>query len=94
MGHSLQAVSLLVQAAASVFAVPLAIRIHEGVVWSAVAHRLTLLDEMLALLGIVPHRPSGRFPIAASAASGRARRRVCIKLHLRLVFGTVLSRGL
>jgi hypothetical protein len=32
MGHSLQAVSLLVQAAASVFAVPLAMRIHEGVV--------------------------------------------------------------
>ena len=34
MGHSLQAVSLLVHAATSVFAVPLAIRIHEGVVWS------------------------------------------------------------
>ena len=34
MGHSLQAVSLLVQAASSVFAVPLAARIHEGVVWS------------------------------------------------------------
>jgi hypothetical protein len=34
MGHSLQAVSLLVQAAASFFAVPLAVRIHEGVVWS------------------------------------------------------------
>jgi hypothetical protein len=32
MGHSLRAVSLLVQAAPSVFAVPLAIRIHEGVV--------------------------------------------------------------
>ena len=30
MGHSLQAVSLLVQAASSVFAVPLAARIHEG----------------------------------------------------------------
>jgi hypothetical protein len=30
MGHSLQAVSLLVQAAASFFAVPLAVRIHEG----------------------------------------------------------------
>ena len=33
-GHSMQAVSLLVCAAASVFAVPLAIRIHEGLVWS------------------------------------------------------------
>ena len=52
LGHSLQAVSLLVQAAASVFAVPLAIRIHEGVVWSN-RDRRTLLDKMLALLGIV-----------------------------------------
>ncbi len=34
MGHSLQAVSVLVQAAQSVFAVPLAVRIHEGLVWS------------------------------------------------------------
>src|SRR5712675_3364461 len=52
MGHSLQAVSLLVEAAASVFAVPLAMRIHEGVVWSN-RDRRTLLDKMLALLGIV-----------------------------------------
>src|SRR6202041_1703937 len=51
MGHSLQAVSLLVQAASSVFAVPLAARIHEGVVWSN-RDRRTLLDKMLALLGI------------------------------------------
>ena len=36
----------------SVFAVPLAIRIHEGVVWSN-RDRRTLLDKMLALLGIV-----------------------------------------
>src|SRR6202046_4816197 len=52
MGHSLQAVSLLVQAAASVFAVPLAMRIHEGAVWSN-RDRRTLLDKMLTLLGIV-----------------------------------------
>src|SRR6202142_659885 len=52
MGHSLQAVSLLVHAAASVFAVPLAVRIHEGLVWSN-RDRRTLLDKMLALLGIV-----------------------------------------
>jgi hypothetical protein len=51
MGHSLQAVSLLVQAASSVFAVPLAARIHEGVVWSN-RDRRTLLDKMLSLLGI------------------------------------------
>ena len=52
MGHSLQAVSVLVQAAQSVFAVPLAVRIHEGLVWSN-RDRRTLLDKMLSLLGIV-----------------------------------------
>lgn len=52
MGHSLQAVSLLVEAATSVFAVPLAVRIHEGLVWSN-RDRRTLLDKMLALLRIV-----------------------------------------
>ncbi len=52
MGHSLQAVSVLVQAAHSVFAVPLAVRIHEGLVWSNRDQR-TLLDKMLALLAIV-----------------------------------------
>jgi hypothetical protein len=52
MGHSLQAVSVLVQAAHSVLAVPLAIRIHEGLVWSN-RDRRTLLDKMLSLLDIV-----------------------------------------
>jgi len=51
MGHSLQAVSILVQAASSVFAVPLAARIHEGLVWSN-RDRRTLLDKMISLLGI------------------------------------------
>ena len=52
MGHSLQAVSLLVTAAQSVFAVPLAVRIHEGLVRSN-RDRRTLLDKVLALLAIV-----------------------------------------
>lgn len=52
MGHSLQAVCLLVEAASSVLAVPLAARIHEGLVWSN-RDRRTLLDKMLALLGTV-----------------------------------------
>jgi hypothetical protein len=57
MGHSLQAVSVLVHAAKSVLAVPLAIRIHEGLVWSNRDQR-TLLDKMLALLTIVDiHEP-------------------------------------
>jgi len=57
MGHSLQAVSVLVQAGKSVLAVPLASRIHEGLVWSN-RHKRTLLDKMLALLTIVDiHEP-------------------------------------
>jgi len=52
MGHSIQAVSVLVQAANSVLAVPLAMRIHEGLVWSNRTRR-TLLDKMLSLLNIV-----------------------------------------
>jgi hypothetical protein len=51
MGHSLQAVSLLVQAASSFFAVPLAVRIHDGLVWSN-RDRRTRLDKMPALPGI------------------------------------------
>jgi hypothetical protein len=60
MGHSLQAVGLLVQAAQSVFAVPLAARIHEGLVWSN-RDRRTLLDKMLALLGILDIKDSCYF---------------------------------
>src|SRR5580658_1971960 len=60
MGHSLQAVGLLVQAAQSVFAVPLAARIHEGLVWSN-RDRRTLLDRMLALLGILDIKDSCYF---------------------------------
>ncbi len=51
MGHSFQAVSILVQAENSVLAVPLATRIHEGVVTTN-RDRRTLLDKMIALLGI------------------------------------------
>jgi len=50
MGHSFQAVAVLVAAANSVFAVPLASRIHEGVVRSN-RDRRTLLDKMVLLLG-------------------------------------------
>jgi len=49
MGHSFQAVSILCQAANSVFAVPLAARIHEGIVLSNRDKR-TLLDKMIFLL--------------------------------------------
>ncbi len=48
-GHSCQAVAVLGQALSSVFAVPLACRIHEGVVLSN-RDRRTLLDRMIALI--------------------------------------------
>jgi hypothetical protein len=48
-GHSCQAVAVLLQAASSVFAVPLACRIHEGVVFSNRDQR-TLLDKMILLV--------------------------------------------
>jgi hypothetical protein len=52
MGHSFQAVSILARAAQSIFAVPLAARIHEGVVETN-RDRRTLMDKMVALLAIV-----------------------------------------
>jgi len=49
MGHSFQAIALLVRACNSVFAVPLASRIHEGLLFSNRDQR-TLLDKMVALV--------------------------------------------
>ncbi len=49
MGHSHQAISLLVNAGSSVFAVPLASRIHEGIVTSNRDTR-TQYDKMIELL--------------------------------------------
>ena len=53
MGHSFQAVSLLVEAADGVVAVPLAKRIHEGII-STNRDKRTLLDKMIALLCSLP----------------------------------------
>lgn len=49
MGHSCQAVSILAQGLSSVVAIPLAARIHEGLVFSNRDKR-TLLDKMVALV--------------------------------------------
>ena len=49
MGHSTQAVAILVGALRSVFAVPVASRIHEGVVFSN-RNKLTLLDKMMRMV--------------------------------------------
>jgi hypothetical protein len=64
MGHSLQAVALLVQAAGVCLAVPVAARIHEGIVWSA-RDRRTLLDKLSALL--LGLRGSGPLTVVADA---------------------------
>jgi hypothetical protein len=48
-GHSCQAVAVLARALSSVFAVPLACRIHEGLVFSNRDQR-TLLDKMILLI--------------------------------------------
>ena len=48
-GHSCQAVAVLTQALATIFALPLACRIHEGVVFSNRDKR-TLLDKMILLI--------------------------------------------
>src|ERR1700757_1685206 len=70
MGHSLQAVSLLVHAAHSVFAVPLAARIHEVLVWSNRDKR-TLLDKMLGLLDILAITVPFYFVADAYYATGK-----------------------
>jgi len=70
MGHSLQAVGLLVHAAKSVFCVPLAVRIHEGLVWSNRDKR-TLLDKMLGLLDILAIKVPFYFVADAYYAAGK-----------------------
>jgi hypothetical protein len=70
MGHSMQAVGLLVHAAQSVFSVPLAARIHEGLVWSN-RDRRTLLDKMLGLLDILALKAPFYFVADAYYAAGK-----------------------
>ncbi len=70
MGHSYQAVSVLTQAAGSVFAVPLVMRIHEGIVQSNRDQR-TLLDKMIALLVILKVTQPFYFVADAYYASGK-----------------------
>jgi hypothetical protein len=73
MGHSMQAVGLLVHAAKSVFCVPLAVRIHEGLVWSNRDKR-TLLDKMLGLIDILALKAPFYFVADAYYAAGKMAR--------------------
>jgi hypothetical protein len=70
MGHSLQAVALLVHAASTCLAIPLSMRIHEGLVWSNRDKR-TLLDKMLDLLQIVAIADPFYFVADAYYAAGK-----------------------
>lgn len=68
-GHSCQAVAVLAQALSSVFAVPLACRIHEGVVFSNRDKR-TLLDKMILLIDTLGIQEPFYFVADAYYASG------------------------
>ena len=69
-GHSCQAVAVLTQALSSVFALPLAGRIHEGTVFSNRDHR-TLLDKMILLLDSLGLKQPFYFVADAYYASGK-----------------------
>jgi hypothetical protein len=69
-GHSCQAVAVLTQALSSVFALPLACRIHEGTVFSNRDHR-TLLDKMILLLDSLDLKVPFYFVADAYYASGK-----------------------
>jgi hypothetical protein len=69
-GHSCQAVAVLIQALSSVFALPLACRIHEGTVFSNRDHR-TLLDKMILLLDSLDLNQPFYFVADAYYASGK-----------------------
>jgi hypothetical protein len=70
MGHSLQAVCLLARAGATFMCVPLAARIHEGIVASNATKR-TLLDKMLRLIDSVELGDAFYFVADAYYASGK-----------------------
>jgi len=68
-GHSCQAIAVLTRALSSVFAIPLACRIHEGVVFSNRDKR-TLLDKMILLVNALGIPEPFYFVADAYYASG------------------------
>jgi hypothetical protein len=77
-GHSCQAVALLLRAAQTVFAVPLAGRIHEGLVFSN-RDRRTLLDKMILLLNSLDFEGPFIFVADAYYATGKIARGLLAK---------------
>src|SRR5712691_9152166 len=69
-GHSCQAVAVLTQALSSVFALPLACRIHEGTVFSNRDQR-TLLDKMILLIDSLGLKQPFYFVADAYYATGK-----------------------
>ena len=69
-GHSCQALAVLTQALSSVFALPLACRIHEGAVFSN-RDQPTLLDKMIRLLDSLALKQPFYFAADAYYASGK-----------------------
>jgi hypothetical protein len=69
-GHSCQAVAVLTQALSSVFALPLACRIHEGLVFSNRDQR-TLLDKMILLIDSLKLKEPFYFVADAYYATGK-----------------------
>jgi len=69
-GHSCQAIAILTQALSSVFAIPLACRIHEGVVFSNRDKR-TLLDKMVLLIDALGMNEPFYFVADAYYATGK-----------------------
>jgi hypothetical protein len=77
-GHSCQAVALLMRAAKTVFAVPLACRIHEGLVFSN-RDRRTLLDKMILLVDSLGFEEPFIFVADAYYATGKIARGLLAK---------------
>ena len=75
MGHSCQTVALLVQAAGVCFGVPIASRIHEGLVWSN-RDRRSLLDKLGHLLLELDWQEGVTVVADAYYAAGRFARRL------------------
>jgi len=69
-GHSCQAIAVLTRALSGVFALPLACRIHEGLVFSNRDHR-TLLDKMILLLDSLGLQKPCYFAADAYFATGK-----------------------
>ena len=69
-GHSFQAVGILVNALKGIFAVPLASRIHEGLIFSN-RNKRTLLDKMIDLLDLLSIELPYYFLADAYYASGK-----------------------